>query len=346
MIFALTIYGYKPYFTNEVYMKKYFSIIALLLSVGSLQAKDSWLFVRPLNYYYDAAKLFVITDQLKQEVQVQGNVEVKLVERPENGPDLESDASARKEALSLTTTMTGFTGKISQMENTVFISVLKWNSSGDIVYQERFSLPIGEDIEAVISRLATCLVTNEKFNKTGNPDNITVKETKNPRRKQGAMVLLARAGMLYPIGTSFRVKTNDYYSIDTVTSYTEGTTSSFEIGLGYDISYMIMEAVVGFDGSRDAYCNIGGEYLFGKGDFCPYAGGEVNVSLVNKAAFSTSSSQADEKDSDGFGVGLRVGVLIFRNSTIKFMPEIRAINVFNKDWDKGIRLTIGIMGSL
>jgi hypothetical protein len=329
-------------------MKKILALTALLLASSSLQAKDSWLFVRPVNYYYDAAKLFVLTDQLKQEVQSQGNVEVKLVERPENGPDLESDGSARKEALSLTKTVTGFTGKVSLMDNTIFVSVFKWNSSGDIVYQERFSLPVGEDIEAVINRLGTCLVTNEKFKKTGGPDNITVKETQTPRRKQGAVILLARAGMLYPIGNSFRVQDYNYsYMTGTVDNvyYTEGTTGSIELGLGYDINYMIMEGVFGFDGTRDAYCNIGGEYLFGKGDFCPYAGADVNVSLVNKAATGSPNEQELEKNSDGFGVGLRVGVLIFRNSTIKFMPEIRFVNVFNKDFDKGIRATIGMMAS-
>jgi hypothetical protein len=50
-----------------------------------------------------------------------------------------------------------------------------------------------------------------------------------------------------------------------------------------------------------------------------------------------------EKDSDGFYGGLRVGVLLFRNHTVKFMPEIRAINVFNDDWDKGLRATIGMI---
>jgi len=37
-------------------------------------------------------------------------------------------------------------------------------------------------------------------------------------------------------------------------------------------------------------------------------------------------------------------VLLFRNHTVKFMPEIRAIQVFNKGhWDNGIRATIGMM---
>ena len=112
---------------------------------------------------------------------------------------------------------------------------------------------------------------------------------------------------------------------------------------------------MGFDGDRELYFLIGGEYMifnhlipnFG-GEICPYVGCDVGVALVNKAALSFySNSSIDEqmleKDSDGFFGGIRFGIMLFRNHAIKFMPEIRAINVFNKDWDKGIRATVGMM---
>ena len=334
-------------------MKKYFILMLLLVAWTSISARDTWLFVRPINFYYDPAKLFVLTDLLKQELQVQKNISVKIVDRPENGPDLETDAEARKDALKQTQTDIGFSGKISQIESTVFIYIYKWNSSGAIVYQERTSVPVGDDPEAIVNRLARCLITHEKFVTTATSSTVTVKETRQPRRKNGSISLLGRAGMLYPYGESFRVKTINY-NWDAMTStydtvYNEGNTFGMEFGVAYDVNYVIVEGTMGFDGSRDLYFNIGGEYVFenilGQSDFCPYVGGEVGVTLVNKASsdFYGSSQDELEKDSDGFSGGLRVGILLFRNHSIKFMPEIRGINVFNKDWDNGIRATIGMM---
>jgi hypothetical protein len=327
-------------------MKTRLVILATVSMIFSAFSGDVWLFVKPLNYYYNEAKLFVMTDLLKQEVQVQGSVEVKMVERPENGPDLENDAAARKEALSLTKTNVGFSGKISQMENTVFIYTFKWNSSGEIVYQERISVPLGEDAEALITRLAKCIVNNEKFNKTATAGTITMKDGKQSLRKSGSVMFIGRTGILYPWNESFRVMEESGSGY----SYKEGNTFSMEFGIGYDVDYMILEAMMGFDGTRDLCFTIGGEYLFLQGDFVPYVGGEVGVAIVNKAEsdmYNYNGTGIDEesleKDSDGFYGGLRVGVLLFRNHTIKFMPEIRAINVFNKDWDKGLRATIGVM---
>lgn len=327
-------------------MKTRLIILATVSMIFSAFGGDVWLFVKPLNYYYDEAKLFVMTDLLKQEVQVQGAVEVKMVERPQNGPDLENDAAARKEALSLTKTNTGFSGKISQMENTVFIYLFKWNLSGEIVYQERISVPVGEDAEVLITRLAKCLVTHEKFNKTATAGTITMRDGKQSRRKSGSIMLIGRTGILYPLDESFRVmeeRGSEY-------SYNEGNAFSMEFGIGYDVNYMIIEGMLGFDGTRDFCFTIGGEYLLLQGDIAPYVGGEVGVALVNKASigmYDYSGTGLDEddleKNSDGFYGGLRFGVLFFRNHTMKFMPEIRAINVFNEDWDKGIRATIGMI---
>jgi hypothetical protein len=327
-------------------MVKHVVFIVILFAAARVQAGEKWLFVKPINYYYDEAKLFVMTDLLKQEIQVQGSLQVKMVEHPEKGPDLENSQADRKEALTLTGTAVGFSGKISRIDNTVFIFLFKWNSNGDIVFQERISVPVGEDAEALVARLAKCLITHEKFGRTATSGTITVRDSKQPRRKSGSAMLLGRAGILYPYGTSFRVKDVDY-SWDSSTgtydtTYVDGNTFSAEFGMAYDVNYMILEGVMGFDGGRDLYLSIGGEYLLLQGDFCPYVGGEVGVALVNKASF-TSDSDELEKDSDGFSAGLRVGVLLFRNHTVKFMPEIRAINVFNKDWDKGIRATIGMM---
>jgi hypothetical protein len=337
-------------------MKKCMVLLILSLVAVSLQAKETWLFIRPISLYYDAAKLFVICDLLKQELQVQGNADIKMVERPENGPDLESDAKARKEALGLTGTDVGFTGKVSQIDNTVFFYVYKWNKSGDLVYQARVSVPVGEDPEALVKRLAVCLITHEKFSESATNETVMVKDSKQPRRKEGALILLARAGILYPYGNSYRVlnfRQNYTYDpityvshYDTLCDTTAGNTPSFEFGVGYDVNFMIIEATIGFDGTRDFKLSIAGEYLFGKGDFCPYAGGEIGLSLVSKATgdYIINVDQY-KKNSDGMHGGLRVGYLLFRNHKIKFMPEIRAINVFNNDWDKGISVSIGMMAS-
>ena len=336
-------------------MKKAAILLVLLIGAVSIQAKETWLFVRPISYYYDAAKLFVICDLLKQELQTQSSITIKMVERPQNGPDLESDDKARKEALESTGTDVGFSGKVSQIDNSVFLYIYKWNKSGDLIYQERISIPVGEDPEALVKRLAVCLITHEKFSKSATSETVMVKETKQPLRKEGSVVLLALAGILYPWGNSYRIAhVNSVYDPTTysytgtyVAYYTDGNTPAFEIGLGYDVNFMILEGTLGCDGLRDFNMEIGGEYLFGKGDFCPYLGGEVGVSLLNKA---TSDNGADvsqySKNADGFHGGLRAGILLFRNHNIKFMPEIRVLNVFNKDYDKGIRASVGMMGVL
>lgn len=337
-------------------MKKSLVLLAMLISVVSLQAKETWLFVRPVSIYYDAAKLFVICDLLKQELQVQGSADIKMVERPENGPDLENDSKARKEALDLTGSDVGFSGKVSQIDNTVFFYIYKWNRSGDLLYKERVSVPTGEDFEALVKRIATCLITHEKFSESATNETVMVKDSKQPRRKEGALILLARAGMLYPWGNSYQVlhvRQNYSYDpvtyqsyVDTLSDTTSGNTPAFEIGVGYDVNFMIIEGTLGFDVGRDFKMAIGGEYLFGKGDFCPYAGGEIGISIVDKASGDYMINvDKYEKNSDGMHAGLRIGMLLFRNHKIKFMPEIRAINVFNKDWDKGISASIGMMAS-
>ncbi|MGA2506935.1 MAG: hypothetical protein ABSF80_05605 [Chitinispirillaceae bacterium] len=343
-------------------MKKYASIVLLAGLVCTLHARDTWLFVRPINYYYDQAKMFVLVDLMRQEIQVQGNVNVKLVERPENGPDLESDAKARKEALDLTQTAVGLTGKVSQIDNTVFFYLIKWDAGGNVLYQERVAVPVAEDPEALVKRLAACVVTQEKFGKTGTSETIMVKETQQTRRKEASFNLYARTGMLYPYGNGFRVMTiNSSYSYDTNynpiynKSYTSGSCFSGEFGVAYDVNFMILEAGIGLDGTRDVYFNLAGDYLFGKGDFCPYIGGEIGVAIVNAASSNMDYSYDPavqkmvddaERNSNGIAVGLKAGVILFRNNKLKFVPELSGISVFNKNWDRGLRFTIGVMGSL
>jgi hypothetical protein len=331
-------------------MKKNLVLMALLFVTVPLQATETWLSVRPVSVYYDAAKLFVINDLLKQELLVQGKISIKMVERPLDGADLESDQKARKEALEQTKTDVGYSGKFSQIDNTVFIYFFKWNKAGDFIYQVRISVPIGEDPEALVKRLATCLITHEKFNASQTSETVMLSDSKQSRRKEAAIVLILRTGILYPSGNSYTVNTyhQGYNSgtYDTVAGSpsASGNAPSFEFGLGYDVNFMIVEGTVGFDGTRDFKVAIGGEYIFGKRDFCPYLGGEIGLSLVNKASNSTGIDESQyEKNSNGMHVGLRAGVLLFRNHNLKFMPEIRAINVFNKDFDKGLNSSIGMM---
>jgi hypothetical protein len=291
-----------------------------------------------------------MTDLLKQEVQVQGNVDVKMVERPQNGPDLESDPAARKQACSLTTTKMGFSGKISQLENTVFIFIYKWNASGDIVYQEKISVPVGEDAEALVARLAKCLVNNEKFEKTATANTVMIKDSKQQRRMNGAISGVCRVGMLYPYKNHFQVAkiTSDYSSSSYTLDYINGNAFAMDGGIAYDINSWVFEATMGFNGSRDFHFSIGGEYLFLDGLFSPYIGANIGVALVNKASsdYYNGSTVEDslEKNSDGIFSSARVGLLLFRNHNVRFIaPEVELVGVANdyKDW--GIRATVGMM---
>ena len=307
---------------------------------------DTWLFVAPQMVTRDSARFSILSDLICQELEIQGKISVKKIERPGDTVDFTSNPQALKDILAQNGARFGFSGKYYQIDNTFFLFIEKWDADGAILFRDRVSIKSDEDYDLLTKRVATCLLKNEQFAKTATTTTITKKDSQASRRKGGTMLLVGRMGFLYPYKNSFRTLDYDYSysgSGSASPSYTKGTAFAMEGGFAFDIDFAILEATMGFDATRDLNFAIAGEYPFGQSDFCPYVGADLGVCLVNKAASGISNEDALEEDSDGMSLGLRAGVFLFRNHFFKLMPELRVFTVFNKDHDRGLRFTIGCM---
>jgi hypothetical protein len=320
-----------------------FLIVALALSA---QAEDTWLFVQFRSVNYDSLRLMIVSDQLVQEVSVQAGITVKTAAKPDSTGRFLGDPAALKDLLQKNAASKGFSGTISRIDNTVFISTQKWDADGKIIFRDRISMQIGDDVDVQIKRLAVGLIKEKLFTETATTTTITGKEGQASKRKGGNFLVLGRAGILYPLGKSYRTALSAYSpetSLYQTIGYDQGTAFSLEGGLALDADFAILEATMSFDETRDYTFTIAGDYPVGQSDFCPYIGAEAGASIVNKADERHSLRDTLERNSNGISLGVRVGFMLFRNHSFKLMPELRFITVLNKDFDMGVRFTIGAM---
>jgi hypothetical protein len=325
-------------------MKKLVVFLAYAVLVSGSQAKETWVFVAPELVNYDSTRFAVLGEQLAQELALQGNIDIVKINRTVSALPLEKDTDKLKKLLADYQAHFGISGNLSRLDQTVFIYMEKWDTRGTVVFRDRVTVETGEDLQVLIKRLAKGLIDNQSFAATATTTTITHSDSKQSARKGGGLQLVGRAGFLYPVGNSFTVQTLNYNNSMGTTSGTDnGTTFSMEGGFAFDIDKVIAEATMSIDGNRALSFTIAGEVPLGQGDFCPYLGAEVGATVVNKAESGVPNESELEKNSDGISLGVRAGLLVFRNNSFKLMPEIRWLTVINKNLDSGVRLTIGTM---
>ena len=318
-------------------------LILVAMLITAVHARDIWVMGKIKSMNYDSTQLMILEDAIRQEISIRADADVFLL-----GKTVEKSVAARKEAAESIDAVYGVSGTINRLSDVYLVSMDKWNRNGAVRYQQRISIPANEDVDALVKRIAECLCTEKEFTVTASTGTIMLKESIPSKRKSGSLMLVARSGMLYPFGTSFRVAHNPNtffvspYTVDDL-RYDEGSAFGLEAGFGYDLDWMMFEATMGFDGQRDLNFAVSCDYPFSESDIAPYAGGEIGVMLVNRADDDDDLSRDMETNSDGIMLGGRAGIMLMRNHKFKLLSELRFITVFNKGLDSGIRFSVGTM---
>jgi hypothetical protein len=177
-----------------------------------------------------------------------------------------------------------------------------------------------EDLEAVMKRVATSVVTRQPFAANVEVGSVVGKESVESLRRAARYNFGVGFGYLFPS----HGYDNDNKSF-TINAYLDYEVPDFAVGL------MI--------GARNGFAmNIYGNYLFTKTDICPYLGTSLGFHWVAHNDFFF-----DDKEGDGVGLGLIGGIKLFHTYTFQLFIQGEYIMTFNDYNDKAFVFTIGIL---
>ncbi len=319
-------------------MKFLISILCLsILFIKMPFCQPLWVMEKTQSINYDSVQLHIIEQAFKDELETQGKVRILPLNTA-----VDTIAQARMDSLNANQAVFGISGSINKINETIFLNIEKYNQKGESVFKDHFTVQENEEIDVLIKRVAKSLIDEIPFKTTAETETITKRESQLKLRMGGNILLIGRVGFLYPLGESFRPQriTSPSWGVED-TTYEEGSVLSMEAGFLFDVNWAIFEATMNFDANRALYFTVGGEYPLSKKNISPYVGGEVSIALVNKE-FESAGDDRAEKGSDGIALGGRAGLLFLRNHQFHFFLETRGLIVLNKDFDSGLRVTVGL----
>jgi hypothetical protein len=179
-----------------------------------------------------------------------------------------------------------------------------------------------EDMDVVMKRVASSIVTGQAINQTAKVDNIMEAETATPRRRAARKYWGINFGYLYP--------TQGYDD--------EDKSFTLDLRIGYEIN----QVTVGthFAARKGFATNVYSSYLFTKTDVCPYLGGAFGFHWVSHEDFLNYDNN---KSGDGFEVTANGGLRIFRTYNFQVLLNLDYIITFNDYNDKAVVFTIGLL---
>ena len=198
-------------------------------------------------------------------------------------------------------------------------SLIELPSGRRLVTDQTTALNV-EDLEVVMKRVATSVVTKKSFTENVEVGNVIGRESVQTLRRAARYNFGIGFGYLFPS----HGYDNDNKSF-TINAYLDYEVPDFAVGL------MI--------GARSGFAiNIYGNYLFTKTDVCPYVGTSLGFHWVAHNDFFF-----DDKEGDGIGLGLVGGIKLFHTYTFQLFIQGEYIMTFNDYNDKAFVFTIGIL---
>jgi TolB-like protein len=219
-------------------------------------------------------------------------------------------------------------GSLTQLgEKVIFHYQLIDIQSAQSVFSDEVSAPHLEDMDVVMKRVATSIVSGQPVTQTAKVDNIMEAETETPRRRAARGYWGIDFGYLYP--------TNGYDDDDR--SFT------MDLRIGREINQIAVGTL--FAGRKGFSANVYASYLFTKTDICPFLGGAFGFHWVNheKRYDSYVYEDEDNKSTDGFEFTANGGLRLFRTYDFQILLNFDYIVTMNDYNDQAVVFTIGML---
>ena len=203
-----------------------------------------------------------------------------------------------------------------------------------------------EDFENATKRIAEALVKRENLEQVANLDNITEKEENLETNRRSSFYSSGGSiGFTMPFGDSYQryvresssctFGCSDSTTLDKSSQiFTLGWNNWFEfknhLALEMDFLFYAPIAIGG---------DVNLEYLFGNGDFTPFAGGGMGVHYV----FADQGNHKDgNKQNFGPAGNIQAGVILFRTYNMNLILRSSYHVVANDDLDNGLTVDMAI----
>ena len=222
-------------------------------------------------------------------------------------------------------------GSLTQLgEKVIFHYQLVNVPSAQSVFSDEVSAPHLEDMDVVMKRVATSIVSGQPVTQTAKVDNIMEAETETPRRRAARGYWGIDFGYLYP--------TNGYDDDDR--SFT------MDLRIGREINQIAVGTL--FAGRKGFSANVYASYLFTKTDICPFLGGAFGFHWVNHKEYEEYSDPyvyegENKKSTDGFEFTGNGGIRLFRTYDFQILLNFDYIVTMNDYNDQAVVFTIGML---
>jgi hypothetical protein len=191
---------------------------------------------------------------------------------------------------------------------------------GTTATSQRMTINRVEELDLVATRIATAIASGKSAQQTAQLGTITSNEVNPDRRKKPARGISFRLGTIVPFGDGYADAVGGGVAID-LSYWFETRHFAIEprVGVRFD-------AVRGDEGYVEVPIDIGGFYLFSRGNISPFIGGGAGIRYIwdsRKADLSVGSTipsratKIVEDSAWGFGAYGRVGIMFMRMYTVR-----------------------------
>ncbi|MFH1197205.1 MAG: hypothetical protein V1720_16020 [bacterium] len=194
------------------------------------------------------------------------------------------------------------------------------------ILKEQITSAKVDDMETVIKRIVNSIIAEKLVTENVEVGTIMKSETIESNRRASNKNYGFSFGYLFPM--------SGYSGEDKV--------FTFDFRYGYELQDYEVGLLAGL---RDGIAlNIYSSYLFSKTDISPFIGGSFGFHWVSHDYYSDGYySNKDDMDSDGFEIGLRGGLRIFRTYGFQVLINLEYTHTFNDYNDNAIVFTIGFL---
>jgi hypothetical protein len=204
----------------------------------------------------------------------------------------------------------------------------KWVFSSTLVkvrdgtaFNQRLTVLSIEDFEAVTRRMADAILNHKTIEQAATVDNVTQKEeTREPERRKSLSSSGVALGYLYPTNSKNFNNNGAVIRIAGVNNWELRN----DLLLNAEIVWGATDASIGADLNLD--------YVFGRSDYSPFAGGGLGLHYVN------SADLGDNKRFSGPALNVQGGLLLFRTYDVHVMLRGQYQVIFNDDMAQGFSI--------
>jgi len=225
-------------------------------------------------------------------------------------------------------------GALSRLGRKLIVTVSIVDAkSGDTVRAHKMAVDRVEDLDKVAVRIATATAEGKTVDQTSQLGQITRRESRPDRRREGDHSFGMRIGGIAPIEDSHGEVPFGMY---------------LDLAYWFEARWFAIEPRISFqfdtgtDPDRAFFAvpiDIGAYFIGGLGDIAPFVGGGAGMHWIydrrpqrqDVGTFITASHDADTKDSAaGFGLFARGGLLLFRTYSTRMTVSVDYNVTFTK----------------